>query len=306
VISAGLSPDASKVDLRIQILDPYRRLLSRDSKFWVTSGFDLDVGLTGVELSAESLVSIARGGIGFITPSAADPGSEVQPGDVFVLHPQVNQDWIETASAVNLLSRDPPEVGRVEASWKQKSLGFSRSIRVEGSAILVRGDNDAYVLMPADLAREPKEAIDGSFQLTFRDRMTEIPLQPLSLDQLARSGLVDASIADLAKVPIEASLAGSKSALSPDRLRLPAGPEDAFAVRRSSDSDDHSAVVIEMIGREQILVQHNVWSLTELNLNREIWHGAAVVACEDERVIGMIVIIDRAPAIIPLSPLHLP
>jgi hypothetical protein len=224
---------------------------------------------------------------------------------LFVLHPKVNPDWIETASAVNLLSRDPPEVGHVEASWKQKSLGFTRNVSAQGSAILVRSDDAAYALMPADLARVPQEAIDGSFSLVFRDRTTDIPLQPLSLDQLARHGLVDSKIADIARVPVEASLSVSTSALSTDRLRLPVGPEDAFAVRRSAQSDD-SAVVIEMIGREQILVQNNVWSLTELNLNREIWHGAAVVACEDERVIGMIVVMDRIPAIIPISPLHLP
>jgi hypothetical protein len=41
VLSSSLSPDALHIDTRVRIQDSYRRLLSRNSKFWVTSGIHM-------------------------------------------------------------------------------------------------------------------------------------------------------------------------------------------------------------------------------------------------------------------------
>ena len=72
VLSTDLSPDTLHVDTRIEIRDRYRRLLSRESKFWVLRGLDMELGVTGLSVSAGTLDTITRGAIGFITPGPRD------------------------------------------------------------------------------------------------------------------------------------------------------------------------------------------------------------------------------------------
>ena len=50
VLSVGLSPDAEFVDIRARIDESYRRLVRESSLFWIASGFDIDVGITGVSV----------------------------------------------------------------------------------------------------------------------------------------------------------------------------------------------------------------------------------------------------------------
>ncbi len=239
VLSSGLSPDARHVDTRVQVFDPYRRLVSRDSKFWVTSGFDFELGMTGFELSADSLASIARGGIGFITPQGDGEEEPVQPGDVFTLHEKLDQDWIASASAVNLLSRELPEVGRIEATWKQKSFGFTRSGQATGSALLVRDDGSAVVLVPADLSVIPAEAIEGTFQLTYVSRSAEFTLEPLDAKtpDTSETLVQDQRIHEIARLPVDTNLTPEIGGIAVDRIRIPVSPEDCFAVRSSWHSD---------------------------------------------------------------------
>jgi paraquat-inducible protein B len=62
-LAIHLSPDARFVDVHAQIQPEYSRLLQKNSRFWVTSGLGVDVGLSGLHLNADSLSSIVRGGI---------------------------------------------------------------------------------------------------------------------------------------------------------------------------------------------------------------------------------------------------
>ena len=58
VLSVNLSPDARHVNITVRIDRPYRKLVRTSSKFWVNSGFGVDIGLTGVKLNADSLTTI--------------------------------------------------------------------------------------------------------------------------------------------------------------------------------------------------------------------------------------------------------
>ena len=75
VLSVDLSPDARHVDAGIRLSPQYRRLVSDNTKFWMTSGIDVHVGLDGIELHTESLATLALGGVSLITP--AGPAGEV-------------------------------------------------------------------------------------------------------------------------------------------------------------------------------------------------------------------------------------
>lgn len=300
VLSSGLSPDARHVDTRVQVFEAYRRLVSRDSKFWVTSGFQLDLGMSGLELSADSLASIARGGIAFITPGGDvdSAGDSVQPGEVFTLHDKPEEAWTESASAIHLLKQPTPRVGRVQAEWARKVLGFTRRHQTAASAIVIAGNASATLFFPADLTEIPEDAIEDSFQWSYRSSKGQTALPPLAETTATSEGDLQQQIF---RLPMDLQQVPASDRVPENRVRVPVSPEDGFAVRNSGQGEDDSLVVLEMIGRDQWRQRDDgTWLIANGNLNREIWHGAVVIASQDEKVIGMLVVVDDLPAIVPL------
>ena len=182
VLSAGLSPNASAVDVRIRIDEGYRRLVTAGAKFWVNSGFDIDVGMTGVKVNAESLATIAKGGIGMINTATnankTDANGKVQPGTVFQLYPQRDEDWIEAAVAVTLLQMNPPTTLNVVATWKESLLGISRQKESTSLGLVVADSTkrNAFAVFPADMVVSDPDALPDSFSVGY---------------QIARQGIAD-------------------------------------------------------------------------------------------------------------------
>ncbi|MGI9474872.1 MAG: MlaD family protein [Rubripirellula sp.] len=291
VLSSSLSPDAMHVDTRVRIGEGHRRLLTRDSKFWVTSGIRMDLDVTGFELSAESLATIAQGGIAFLTPESTSSQAELRPGDVFELHEESQDEWIESAAPMNLLELEPPPMSIVTASWTGSVFGISKNYTVHTSALTVAENRQYTVWMPTDIGTVPEGAKAGTFRLvqTVGDR--EIQL--------------DADAANAAKnllvgISLDASEFSEDQALAEDRIRTFTQPEDCFAVRRSWRKDAKDAIVVEMIGREQMRQDGAICRVGSSKLSRSVWHGAAVVASQDEKVIGMLLVMDEGPIIVPL------
>jgi hypothetical protein len=251
----------------------------------------MGLDVTGFEFSTESFATIARGGIAFITPGPNSDGDEVQPGDVFTLYEEADDRWIESATALNLLELKPPPMAVVAASWKQKYFGITREHVARASALTLLIDNNASVVLPADLLGPVTSAVEGSYQLDYLwdDDQIRLILPP---DGPSSNGIV--------VLPVEIENVEEASLLSIDRIRLPEGPEDCFAIRQSWHSDRDSAVVIEMIGKHELSVEGDLWRSTNEKLSRDVWHGAAVVASGDEQVIGMLVVSEDQPTVVPL------
>lgn len=62
-----LNPDSEKIDVNIFIFAPYHEKVRTNSRFWNSSGFELDVSTVGVTARLESLTSLLIGGISFNT-----------------------------------------------------------------------------------------------------------------------------------------------------------------------------------------------------------------------------------------------
>jgi paraquat-inducible protein B len=72
---------------------PHTRLVTIGSRFWSVSGLDVRVGLfKGLDISLESLRSLAVGGVAFATPEAAGPPAKA--GTIFVLHERPEKEWL--------------------------------------------------------------------------------------------------------------------------------------------------------------------------------------------------------------------
>ena len=68
VINYQLSVDGSHVDARIFVEAPYDHLVSKRSRFWNVSGFDVSVGIDGVKAEMASISSLLLGGVAFESP----------------------------------------------------------------------------------------------------------------------------------------------------------------------------------------------------------------------------------------------
>lgn len=299
VLSSSLSADALHVDTRVQVVDPYRRLISRNSKFWVTSGVHMGLKMSGFELETESFATIARGGIAFITPGPVDPEDRVQAGDVFTLYEKRDDDWIDDATAVTLMELRPPPMAVVIATWKQKIFGITRSHEARSSALTVATPAGLAVLLPTDVATPPSDAIEGSFQLQYTWEALTAELKPIVAEETEPTVDEETSM-PITAIPFTHEGMSRAGLLAEQRIRAPQDPEECFAVRRSWSSDHDSAVVIEMIGRHQLHPERGVWQVDNTNLLSEIWQGAAVIASQDEKVIGMVVISDAGVVVAPL------
>ena len=81
VISVGLNNDSSSVVARTFIQPEYRSLIRDNTRFWSNSGIDLRFGLQGFEFDAETLATIAAGGVALATPDM--PGPRATTGQRF-------------------------------------------------------------------------------------------------------------------------------------------------------------------------------------------------------------------------------
>lgn len=93
------SADARHVEADAWIEWRYARLVRANTRFWNSSGIDVDAGITkGVKIRTESLATIINGGVSFATPDK--PGAEVSAGDRFTLYDEPKDDWLRWAPAL--------------------------------------------------------------------------------------------------------------------------------------------------------------------------------------------------------------
>jgi len=94
VTHSELSALSDKILITLNILPEYQHLVRNDSQFWAVSGFNVDIGLTGATLKAESLKTILAGGIAFATPNPDKNSKLAAPFTQFNLAQEVNPDWL--------------------------------------------------------------------------------------------------------------------------------------------------------------------------------------------------------------------
>ncbi|WP_346837731.1 MlaD family protein [Microbulbifer sp. SAOS-129_SWC] len=67
----ALSDDGEDVEVYVVIEPRYASLVNKRSRFWNVSGLHASAGFTGIEVEADSLLSLVRGGIAFGSPPGA-------------------------------------------------------------------------------------------------------------------------------------------------------------------------------------------------------------------------------------------
>ena len=94
VVAIDLKDDSSSILTTVLVHSKYSRFLSTKSKFWVSSGVDINFGLfSGFNLDTDSIESMIRGGIALATPSFS---TEPPPNSTLVyrLAAKPEDEWL--------------------------------------------------------------------------------------------------------------------------------------------------------------------------------------------------------------------
>ena len=86
VAAYNLAADGKSVEITVFIDAPYDKYVTRETRFWNASGFNVSVGANGVDVRTESLVSLISGGIAFDEPDFLPPGQPAAPDSTFTLY----------------------------------------------------------------------------------------------------------------------------------------------------------------------------------------------------------------------------
>ncbi|MDD2462705.1 MAG: MlaD family protein [Desulfobulbus sp.] len=115
IIDYQLSPTAQEVWLKVNIEEPFSRLIYTGTRFWNASGIKVSGGvLSGMTVRAESVESLLVGGIGLATPEGTEMGPPAYPGQHFKVSETIDETWLKWHPQIPLETKAaaPPTVSK--------------------------------------------------------------------------------------------------------------------------------------------------------------------------------------------------
>ena len=280
VLAVELSESGQTVDSRVRIFEPYTYLVTSNSKFWSVSGIDLDLRWgSGLRLDIESFETVATGGVAMLT--VANGGKPVRPGQLFTIVGAPDSDWFEQAKEVDVAKADLLRAAvSVQTSWKQKGRFYGTADKTASCvATYVLDSEGGSLRVPDDVMTAPEKAIEGSFKVALANG-TE--LDPSTLVAAAEGKLIG-------RLPLPNGVTPTERPFTQQETRKLEQPEDCLAVRYEGTGSDgtflHLPLEAEQIGED--------WKLKGFDGDRNVWHGAPVVAKSDGRLVGFLIVEDR-------------
>jgi paraquat-inducible protein B len=82
-----LAPDGRSVLVKVQVHEPYNRMIRPDTRFWDAGGVDVTLDANGFQLHTDSLAQVLLGGIAFENPTPPESAPALPMGQPFTLYP---------------------------------------------------------------------------------------------------------------------------------------------------------------------------------------------------------------------------
>ena len=310
ILSINLSPDARFVDVHARINSEYTRLLRTSSKFWVTSGLGIDVGLSGVRLNADSLSTIVRGGVSFATLAVSKEKTPVTSGQMFQLHDKPDAAWLSTASSLPLVDFDLPPTLTIQGARRSSLLGISRTQKFTVNGVLVKREDKTYILTAADalpeaIAESTDAADKGGLEYLISSPQTTgtQPLMIATPTLPAESGEASETTGAFGSVYVPfADTIGDLPTVDASNFRIPKEPEEC-CLCRSVKTDDDASTVIQSIGLDHLKRDGENWLVNMEDEDLSPWHGAPVISMQDGKIIGLFVAGKKGAMVVPVRDL---
>lgn len=276
VLTVTLASDARSVLVRCAIDPEYHELVRSNTKFWLRSGWRVSLGISGLELEADSLSQVLYGGIEFGTPDAK--GKVVGTGARFSLYEKADDDWYDWKPSLpygaiwEKLQRQSPVCYRTSLVWKQTSFGFTVTKQKLGWGLLL---DDGSLMCRDDFATLSKSAIENSGQLEVAG------VSQVSFDPIETIPLSDGSKVYRIKLTAQPSTADPLLDSTQFLRAVDDGPADLLVIGSETD--------------RSVLVDSNRVSKTKRGLQLEAsfelpseLDGAPVVDVRQGRWLGLI------------------
>ncbi len=286
VLDVALSQEARHVDVRVRIFDQHAALLTSKSKFWASSGLDLDFKFGfngGFNLDTESLETLARGGVSMITTGQ---GKAVSPGDVFTLHSSAEDDWFAKAESYQTTNIALRGAVSFKASWIARGIFGGKQKVAQFNGVAINQGGSQRVLVPADILESAED--NESFKLS------------VSGAEISKENFISGNAESLPLRQI--NLEGSFNAfdLPDDGISLEE-PVDCLVVRQSDDQSASFHLAIRADAIKPDAKQSQLWDVIDFNGDRNVWHGAPVVSASNGKLVGILLIYARKTQILSLS-----
>lgn len=271
VVGVGLAGDGADVKVRAYVEPEFAALVRERTRFWNAGGLRADgsVARMRFDLRLDSLRSLVAGEVAMATPP--DSGAAVGTGHTFALEPAEPPEWTawRPALAVGRLlpgAAAAPEPLRAERRWSEPGMLFGTNERTRLGWVVAVADG---LLGPADLLGPPEGKVAEPPVLSVGGKRYPLPEQPV---WSAPSGAARVRLAD-----------APRPAWPADRLRRPEAPEDCLAFGDPTRTP-------HPIDAARLRPSDGRWRLeSAAALERNDWHGAAVVSRRDGRLIGVLV-----------------
>ena len=291
ILSVELSPDARRVEIRGKIEEAYRSLVTTESKFWATGGVDFDFSLTqGLKLETESLDTLARGGVSMLVTG---DGTTVEPGHVFALAAQAEENWWSQARNYRATSAHLRGALNLTATWTETGLlGIGkrkRSVRCAGIGLKI--DGRAIAAYPADVLDAAETALDDSFELRIAEAEKGVAIPKLP------SGEIVFRLVDAKEIPSQLTF------IDGDEVLQSAESAGWIAVRKSNEGGVFHHLPIEAKNIKSVQTEQDAsphWSISDFVGDRALWHGTPVLQSSDSKLVGMLLIGDSDVRIVPV------
>ena len=283
VLDVGLSNDSRYVDVRIRIASPHDALVTTGSRFWASSGVDVDFSFrTGVKVNTESLDTIARGGVSFLTTGQGEPATA---GEVFELFEKADPAWSDAANGVRMTSIDLRGAVSMKSLWQQTRLFITSARQREFNGIAIAGEEGTRTLsFPADVLQDREKAVAETFVVRIGDIDVEV---------------TTASEGPVVTVPIDGG--GPATWIeSPSAVRQRSRPEKCVVARAGDGGATWFHLELEPSNLRAD--DNGDWSVLEFDGDAEVWHGAPVLADADGKLLGMLLVEDDGARVVSVVP----
>lgn len=283
ILSVGLTNDAATVEARAFIGPNYRELIRENTRFWSTSGLDVKIGLSGIELDAETLATIAAGGVSLATPNT--PGRHAATGHRFELFNSPREEWINWQPRIAIGTATlPPGATTPRAvlgNRRQKgTLGTLGAGKQRGWLLPL---SDGRLLGPANLLAVEGE---GEYAIELSGQEFDLPLGTVKTN----CGLSISSLPPGFEPKVESwPTAKLRPAKQPEEVIVTCGSDDLtmpIPVERLSMSTPD---------------EETCWLVDPSIPLDDLWHGATVLAARDGKLVGMLVRAEGKSRIVPLG-----